>query len=201
MTENNPGTEVLRNIIKSAAENDPEINGANEVLRNIIKSMTEQQQGPERKEICCFSRNHLFSDGTYGTVSIPMTCEWADKYNEKLVDPYDIVLKKEKINVLFDYPFSNKKVFTLESSNGEYFTRIDLATLIAKQYQKMYKEEEETSKIEEATFGEVYGEDAMLTHNRIETDGKWGIWGHVLSDLGLSVIFDNGDYFTLGVCS
>lgn len=54
---------------------------------------------------------------------------------------------------------------------------------ISKKYHEIYNEEEKSSKIKTIPLDERTG-----IINRNETQGKYGIWGHDLSDLDLSSI-------------
>ena len=85
----------------------------------------------------------------------------------------DDVLSQVKIKVRVDYPLNNPAVFELAGP----VTVKAFISFVAQTYQRIYREEQETSTVE---AGLVPG---ML--NRNHTDGRYGIWGHVLGDLYL----------------
>lgn len=112
-----------------------------------------------------------------------------------LQNPSDVVINKPSIRVVFSYPFDREYIFELYATNGEFFTRADLAIAITYQYQKMYNEEEKTTTISPEHIP------GML--NRVITNGTYGIWGHDLSDLDLYEVRYNPetDLYTLGIDS
>ncbi|MBD8084197.1 hypothetical protein [Chryseobacterium caseinilyticum] len=99
----------------------------------------------------------------------------------QLINPNEIVIKENKINLLIDYPL--KKPAKIELSNPNGFTRKDLILEISNNYHKIYAEEETTAKIKTIPL-----EKRTDLINRNETNGKYGIWGHDLADLDLSGI-------------
>ncbi|RKE80780.1 hypothetical protein [Chryseobacterium sp. AG363] len=107
----------------------------------------------------------------------------------QLISADEVVIKEKTINVIFDYPLNNPHTFAFTNENG--FSRKDLILLISKKYHDLYKEEELTSSVKTIPVDKRTG-----LINRNETQGKYGIWGHDLSDLDLSGIevheTDNG---------
>lgn len=99
----------------------------------------------------------------------------------QLINPNEIVIKENKINLIIDYPL--KKSATIELSNPNGFTRRDLILEVSNNYHKIYAEEETTAKIKTIPL-----EKRTDLINRNETNGKYGIWGHDLADLDLSGI-------------
>ncbi|MDO6432966.1 hypothetical protein Q4E93_20325 [Flavitalea sp. BT771] len=69
------------------------------------------------------------------------------------------------------------------ASHSSGFTRRQIILEISKRYHQMYEEEERT-----ATIKTIPVEQRKTMYNRNETNGKYGIWGHDLSDLELSTI-------------
>ncbi len=67
----------------------------------------------------------------------------------------------------------------------------ELAYIIAKTYDNIYQEEDETI----IDIKEIPKKDRKGLMNRNETDGRYGIWGHDLEDLVLEsiVIYKNGN--------
>lgn len=116
-------------------------------------------------------------EGTMPWISI----ENSDKEIGQLINPNEIVIKNSNINLIIDYPLNNPTTVALSNSKG--FTRKDLILAISKQYHKIYAEEEATAKTKTIPYEKRTG-----LINRNPTDGKYGIWGHDLSDLVLSGI-------------
>lgn len=118
---------------------------------------------------------------------------WADikdpeAYMPKLENKDEVIVNYPQINVIIDYPVSNEYVFILKSTKG--FTRSQLLHEICKQYQLMYKEEEDS-----ATIKTIPPDKRTTIYNRNETNGKYGIWGHDIEDLALSkiTVYKNGN--------
>jgi hypothetical protein len=87
-----------------------------------------------------------------------------------------IVDTSEKIRIKFEYPLSHSVV--LEFGNAKRPWRLeDLLDCVAEGYVKIYDEEDETR-----TLPAQAPLDSILV-NRPQTDGKYGIWGHILNDL------------------
>lgn len=63
------------------------------------------------------------------------------------------------------------------------FTRAQLLKEISKNYYKLYAAEEKTANIKTVPVNE-----RKTMYNRNETNGKYGIWGHDISDLVLAEI-------------
>ncbi len=98
-----------------------------------------------------------------------------------LSDADQVLISAPEISVVIDYPLKNEFVFRLRSA-GE-FTKGKLAQMISDQYQQIYAEEEKS-----ATIKTIPRKQRKVLYNRNETNGKYGIWGHDLSDLVLSGI-------------
>lgn len=105
--------------------------------------------------------------------------------SKTLRNPDEVVISEKQISIVASYPFSRDNRVTYTSDTG--FTRKMLGTLICKLYQDMYREERETTTEPEETIeSRTKGRVKLL--NRAETNGKWGIWGHDLSDLDLVAV-------------
>ena len=102
--------------------------------------------------------------------------------DSKRADLNDVVIPEGVIVIKFTYPLSGEFLFTFKSKKG--FTRRKLVELICFTYQKIYDEENGTSKVKEQSYAEASGGTSSLM-NRVETDGKYGIWGHCIGDLVL----------------
>jgi hypothetical protein len=96
----------------------------------------------------------------------------------------EIVIIEENIKIEFDYPLQNVFTFDFVSSGG--FTRKHLVELIAKTYQQIYQEEDQSSQVQVIPM-----ENRTTLLNRNQTNGKYGIWGHDISDLWLEGIHYN----------
>jgi hypothetical protein len=123
-----------------------------------------------------------------------------------LLGPDEVVAETPTIRVKYSYPFSTHGPTALEEQcgawifeehapNGVNFTRAGLIRAIAARYRKIYEEEEDSSPVAPSLIP------GML--NRAPTEGRYGIWGHVLSDLALhSVVLDEATgLYCLGIDS
>lgn len=117
-----------------------------------------------------------------------------------LKDPDKIVLQHQQVKVIIDYPLSHPVIFEL-ATDGEGFSTQQLIAAISEKYHEIYKEEEQTAATKTVPADQREG---LL--NRNQTDGKYGIWGHDISDLSLGEIevyqHKNGAiYLKLGIDS
>jgi len=106
-----------------------------------------------------------------------------EKELQSLKNPDDILFKNDTAYLVIDYPVNIPAKFEVHSANKQGFTRAELVKIVGNTYQTIYSEEEETAKTKTVPLEERKG-----LINRNETDGKYGIWGHDLSDLALSEI-------------
>jgi hypothetical protein len=83
-----------------------------------------------------------------------------------------MLTKRKKIKILFDYPLHRPATLTFANSKG--FTYRKFFSCVYAGYQKIYKEEG-------LDPGHIPG-----MWNRMPSNGKYGIWGHDLSDLVLT---------------
>lgn len=126
-----------------------------------------------------------------------------------LQNPDEVVINKNRIKVSFSYPLSDETIIYLVSpDNDDNFTRSGLCRAIAETYQRIYDEEEKTTTLLVETVGDrISREDPTdwrcKMSNRACTDGKWGIWGHSLSDLDLHTVEykPEDDTYYLGIDS
>lgn len=102
-----------------------------------------------------------------------------------LVDPGTKVITSEEVNVAFSYPFNDQYIFTFHNPGG--WTRLEIYKAIFDQYNKMYDEEQETSNLPIEPMYERFNRCVLI--NRARTDGKYGIWGHDIGDLGLYKLY------------
>ncbi len=102
-----------------------------------------------------------------------------DEYKKEVAkcNPKEVVLPpNEEYTLKITYPVSNPYKTTLKTGKRG-LTRLQLVDKICKHYRKMYNEEDSTSG---GDPGHIPG---ML--NRMPSEGKYGIWGHDISDLVL----------------
>jgi hypothetical protein len=127
----------------------------------------------------------IFEDGIVPWISINKTGKTIDS----LIQADKIVLPFSEATLIIDYPLTNKASFDI-STAGKGFSRKQLIRIISKKYHEIYKKEERTAKEKTVPVNE---RDTLL--NRNQTDGKYGIWGHDLSDLDLGSIdvYKNAD--------
>jgi hypothetical protein len=97
-----------------------------------------------------------------------------------------IVDISKKISVRFDYPLS--RPVWMEFTGKNPWRLSDLIDAIGEGYEKIYDEEDETRTKDTISRGTLV--------NRPETDGKHGIWGHVLNDLYIERAYSrNGKWY------
>ena len=99
----------------------------------------------------------------------------------KLREKDIVVIENPRLTLIVDYPLRDEFAFQIFSQNG--FTRRELIELVSQKYHDIYAIEEETSKVKTIPPAKRVG-----MYNRNLTKGKFGIWGHDLSDLVLSGI-------------
>lgn len=131
----------------------------------------------------------LFSSWMYEPKNYP-------EYKKEIesTKPHEIILPPNKeYNLVITYPLS-KKFETTVKTGEKGLTREEVVDLIVRCYKFIYDEEEATSKIKSGQISDTF-------LNRNQTDGDYGIWGHVLSDLILHTLYVKGDTLEIGVDS
>jgi hypothetical protein len=122
--------------------------------------------------------------------------EWEDHdsdESESPLEPNEIIVKKQDITIVYDYPLDGEFPFTYHTDNPKGFTREEISELVMDQYRQIYEEEEE----EDDDPGCVPG---ML--NRATSHGHYGIWGHDIGDLILHTLYQEADgTYSLGIDS
>jgi len=117
-----------------------------------------------------------------------------------IINPNEVVITSNSPPTLeIDYPLTNLYQKKLDSST---YTRVELATIICETYQKIYKEEKESTQLPvESIASRTNGSSGLI--NRARTNGKYGIYGHSLDNLLLHTIIYNKEMnlITLGVDS
>jgi len=91
----------------------------------------------------------------------------------------DIVIPYQHIELIIDYPLSFPAHISLSAEKG--FSRLRLFKEITAAYNRIYAEEESS-----ATTKTIPVDKRKTIANRNRTDGRYGIWGHDVSDLVLS---------------
>ncbi|MCO5946633.1 hypothetical protein [Mucilaginibacter flavidus] len=119
----------------------------------------------------------IFDDGIVPWVNIANP----KKQLDSLISADEIVLSSPKATLIIDYPLTSKAIFVIESPNG--FSRKQLILLISEKYHQIYKEEEDG-----ATTKAIPVDQRGNELNRNQTNGKYGIWGHDITDLDLGSI-------------
>lgn len=96
------------------------------------------------------------------------------EYASRMIDPERVVIRDDKIRVLFDYPMSHVVEEAHEKQGG--FTRKEVLRIVGEGYKKIYDDEAKTM----TSIGE-----SPFRDNRGRSDGDHGIYGHVIGDLWL----------------
>ncbi len=121
----------------------------------------------------------IFKDGIMPWVDI----ESPDKEINRLIDADEIIIQPGICFLIIDYPLKNPARFTIEpGKNG--ISRKEFVWLVNEKYREIYDEEEQTSHIKT-----IPQKERKQLLNRNETDGKYSIWGHDLSDLALTTLY------------
>jgi hypothetical protein len=146
------------------SENLKSQDGKNEIS---IKVKTEEAEDLE-----------VFEDGIIPWISVKNP----NKKIERLIGRKDVVLKCDSAVLIIDYPL-NKPVEIIIKPVSRGFSREELVKIVSKEYNRIYKEEEESAKTKTVPLEERKG-----LINRNQTDGKYGIRSHDIGDLDLSKI-------------
>ncbi|MDX2172407.1 MAG: hypothetical protein SFY56_04760 [Bacteroidota bacterium] len=119
-----------------------------------------------------------FEDGYIPWISVDNPSEEL----KNLIDADKIILPFTVVNIIIDYPLNFPAIFEM-STIDQGFTRKQLISEISEKYHEIYKLEETT-----ATTKTIPRDKRKGLINRNQTDGKFGVWGHDISDLDLSQI-------------
>ena len=139
--------------------------------RTVISIVDFKQKASQRD-------TDAFDDGFVHWISI----ENAKNELENLVDADEIVLPFKVATIIIDYPLTYPTTFEIRTTELG-FSRKQLISEISKKYQAIYALEESTATTKTIPLNKRNG-----LINRNQTNGKFGIWGHDLSDLDLSEI-------------
>lgn len=113
----------------------------------------------------------LIKDEGYAQDVGSYPCARVAEFGEvELVDAKKPVTKRKQITIQFDYPLHKPTSLVFKSKRG--FTLKDLFRCVYVGYNKIYREE---------------GVAPMIPgmYNRQTSNGKYGIWGHIMEDLYL----------------
>lgn len=151
-------------------------------LTEMEKSAAEKQTGALGDLLTTISfdvktDSKEFEDGIVPWASI----EKPENDIPKLIGNHQVVIPESKVTVIIDYPLKNEYRFELESESG--FTKEQLLRKISENYYKLYEEEESSATVKTIPVMERTG-----LVNRNQTDGKYGVWGHDITDLVLSKV-------------
>ncbi len=114
-----------------------------------------------------------------GGFHVPTVLDYENENIRNSIEkPDEIIIKDERITMIFTYPLSVEIASKLVKKGG--FTRMDLFRYIYEGYKKIYDEEEKE-------VGEP-GQVSEKCLNRARSYGKYGIWGHNLEDLVIESI-------------
>ena len=102
---------------------------------------------------------------------------------ENLIGKDDIVINNNIVTLIIDYPLDKPVEINIKSKLNNGFKKRELVEIVSREYNRIYKEEEESTKVKTIPLEEREG-----LINRNQTDGKYGIWGHDIDDLDLSGI-------------
>ena len=103
--------------------------------------------------------------------------------------PDEVILPPdEEYTLIIDYPLNIPFMTKLESGEKG-MTRRQVVEFVIGCYKRIYKEEDGTTKVK---AGLIPG---MV--NRNETNGKYGIWGHGISDLILHTLYVDGNKLSI----
>ncbi|NVM54285.1 MAG: hypothetical protein HWN66_11340 [Candidatus Helarchaeota archaeon] len=154
-----------------------DINGYEEHRKlGVLEEMPRFSLSGRSVESSTFEQIKLELDG-----GCPSVISYEDEgRRSQLQDSEDLVIKDEKIKILFQYPLSNDVLLEFESIGG--FTRMDIFRCIYEGYKKIYEEEEKD-----------LGDPGSAPHllNRARSNGKYGIWGHYMGDLYIEGVLYN----------
>jgi hypothetical protein len=97
-------------------------------------------------------------------------------YNGKLVNPEQIVVPDQKINIIFDYPLLNSTSISVSTKNVHGFTLKELINKVKKLYQYIYEEEtktasEKTYQLEKLCLDCIFDKKTLNNHvSKIKTN-------------------------------
>lgn len=136
----------------------------------------------------------IYADFKYAKPGyLDRTMEWAESHNTKLKEPI-----KKGSRIYYDYPLSCVVVAEITEDLTE---SAQFIKAFCDGYQEIYNLEEDSSSIEAKRICDENPEVGLI--NRNQTDGCFGIWGHVIKDLVLEGVdfCDSGKHIFLTIGS
>jgi hypothetical protein len=97
----------------------------------------------------------------------------------QLLKPNEMVLPYNSVTLVIDYPLEHRAFFEITTTQ-QGFSRKELIEAISKRYHEVYEEESKTQT--------APTESSPTVMNRGRSNGKYGIWGHSISDLVLDSV-------------
>jgi hypothetical protein len=168
---------------------------SNEIFKNYTNGLSDN---PDKSNITNIGLHILVEGKTYYGISL--TLQNLNFVINHLNKPNEIVITSNSPPTLkIDYPLTNSYQEKLDSCT---YTLVEIASIICLTYQKIYKEEKESTQLPvESIASRTNGSSGLI--NRARTNGKYGIYGHCLDDLLLhTIIYDKEmNLITLGVDS
>ena len=105
----------------------------------------------------------------YDDPDVPMFVDYTEEEMALLIDGDEVILDYPEYKLLIDYPLKNPDTITFTPTRP--VTRKTFLEELRKEYLRIYEEE--------GPAGPYVGNSL----NRPKTNGKYGIWGHVIGDL------------------
>jgi len=109
-----------------------------------------------------------------------------DSDGENIINHDEIITKLEDIEIFFNYPLNDPFITSFHNEGG--FTMADFHRVVRDEYRRIYREEEAASG-DPGIVGPI-SPDGTTCVNRAQSDGPYGIWGHVIGDLYIEGIFE-----------
>ena len=161
-------TPLSKNGLETEVSDSTDVKTSDDILLTEIEIFTKVQ-GESAKE---------YQNGLINGIDL----DRLDTVIAFLHEPDALVLEYNEVTLEIDYPLDSTYVCTLKTTKKG-FTRKELVEEISKRYHQIYKEEEATATIKTVPISKR--EDVL---NRNQTNGKYGISRHDLSDLYLTTI-------------
>ena len=126
--------------------------------------------------------------------------KWDEFRLDVFIPDYRLILKpNKKYTLIINYPLSIPYEQEIQSGKDGITLR-EVVDLSVEAYQKIYKEEKKTSTLKEESISKrTKGASNLI--NRAQTNGKYGIYGHSISDLTITHIIVKGNKIYLSVDS
>ncbi|UKN02733.1 hypothetical protein K6119_04290 [Paracrocinitomix mangrovi] len=166
------------------SENVEKKNPLEDILKDLPDINQFQPKGQLIASFDCLVRTEdpewleTFPDGIIPWVNIENPMEDIDM----LMNKDQIVLSETQAILVIDYPVGEPIEIDIQTTNSGGFTLEEIVLITSREYIRVYQEDFETARIEM-----LNSKDTTLMDG-IKTKGKYGIWGHGISELDLSSI-------------